>query len=118
VSYDFLMFKATVPVNSQDDLSEKTVELQSPDAVKGALAALFPSLSWRESFGNWWARAEDEDGHYEFQVGVEPSQAWSIHTSHRRSRRDAIANICKALGLVAFDGQAMTLIDERGERPA
>ena len=118
MSYDFLMFKAKVPINSQADLSESTVDFQSPELVMSALAETFPSLRWSKSGRAWWGHIEDADGRYEFQVSAEPSQAWSIHTSHRRSKRDAIPVICKALGLVALDAQAMKLIDERGERAA
>jgi hypothetical protein len=118
MSYDFLMFKANVPINSQADLSESTVDFQSPDVVMRALAELFPSLRWIESGRTWWAHVEHDDGRYEFQVDAEPSQAWSVHTSHRSSKRDNIPLICRTLHLVAFDGQAMKLIDERGKRAA
>src|SRR4051794_32909887 len=103
MSYDFLMFKANAPINAQADLSESTVDLQSPDSVMSALAPLFPSLRWNKSGRAWWARVDDEDGYYEFQVSAEPSQAWNIHASHQSSKRDAISLICRALGLVAFD---------------
>lgn len=118
MSYDFLMFKPNVRITSQADLSESTVDLQSPDVVMSALGQLFPSLRWNKSGRAWWAQVEDNDGYYEFQVSAEPSQAWSIHTSHRSSKHDAISLVCGALGLIAFDGQAMKLIDERGERTA
>jgi hypothetical protein len=118
MSYDFLMFKAKVVVNSQADLSDSTVDVQTPDVVMSALAKLFPTLHWKKSRRAWWAKVEDDDGYYEFQVSAEPSQAWNIHASHGTSTGDAIPRICKALGLVAFDAEAMKLIDEHGERDA
>jgi hypothetical protein len=118
MNYDFLMFKANTAVNSPADLSDSTVDFQSPDIVMSTLTKLFPTLRWNKSGRAWWAQVEDDDGSYEFQVSTEPSQAWSIHASHRSSKRGAIPVICRALGLVAFDGQAMKLIDERGEGDA
>ena len=35
---------------------------------------------------------------------------WSICTSHQAATRQLIPAICRALGVVAFDGQAGTLI--------
>jgi hypothetical protein len=118
MSYDFLMFKPKVVVNSPADLSDSTVDVQLPEVVMSTLAKLFPTLQWKKAGRAWWAKVEDDDGHYEFQVSTDPAQAWSIHASFGSSKRDAISLICETLGLVAFDGEAMTLIDERGERPA
>jgi len=120
MSYDFLMLKTSVPIDSQHDLSEDIVLVQAPEKVMAELSRLLPGLSWGKCFGGffWEALTEDEEGQYELHVPLEPSQSWSIRTSHRRGRRDLVARICKSLGVVAFDGQAMLLIDERGERPA
>lgn len=120
MSYDFLMFKANVPINSAQELSDETTLMQVPQTVMSELSAVIPGLSWSKAFGGqfWEATTEDGDGRYEFHVSLEPSQSWSIQTSHRREKRDLVRIICKALGVVAFDGQEMRLIDERGERAA
>ena len=120
MSYGFLIFKPKIQINSQHDLSEETVELQHPDHVMRALSELLPSLSWSRIYADsfWEALTEDDHGRYEFHVGPEIKEAWSINTSHRTTTRSLIPRICKALGVIAFDGQAMKIIDENGERPA
>jgi hypothetical protein len=80
---------------------------------------MFPGLAWsRTDDGGWFGSLSGEDAWYEFRVGPEPDYAWSIDTSHRTRTRKLIAPICKALGVIAFDGQAGLLIGLDGERPA
>jgi hypothetical protein len=120
MSYDFLMFKATVPVDSAAELSREKCEVQSPEGVMKALSVLVPSLRWTKAITGafWQAQATDEDGYYDFHVNVAPSPAWSVRTSFGRTTRKLIPTICKALGVVAVDMQAGKLIDQRGERSA
>jgi len=120
MSYDFLMFRPCVKIFSQNDLSKDTVELQDPQVVMHGLSSLFPSLSWQQwradSF--WEAQVESDGLWYEFHVGPGRDAAWSIKTSHRATNRPLVQRICRELGVIAFDGQAMLIIDENGARPA
>lgn len=120
MSYDFLIFKPRMPIRSQNDLSEDTVELQNPKIVMRALASLLPSLSWqqRREDSYWEAHVEDDGMWYEFHVGPGDDTAWSIKTSHRTTNHPLVPRICMELEVTAFDGQAMLIIDKNGTRPA
>ena len=112
MSYDFLVFKPRVPVRSMADLSEQAVAMQDAREVVAGLSRLYPALAWKESKlrdhqPRWQAQMEDDETWYEFSVESPSTLAWSIRTSHRASRRAAIAAICRSLGCLAFDGQAM-----------
>ena len=111
MSYDFYMMKPRLAIRSPDDLSEETLLEQEPSALVASLSALFPELAWRrETEGGWFGSLDGEDTRYEFRIDARPSLMWSIHTSHRTRTRNLIPLICNALGVLAFDGQACSLI--------
>jgi hypothetical protein len=120
MSYDFLMMKPKVEIRSQDDLSEETLFEQEPTVLVAALSAMFPELDWspRGGDGGWSGRLDGDDTWYEFLIAATPDYVWSIRTSHLTRRRGLIQPICAALGLIAFDGQAMVIIGPDGARPA
>jgi hypothetical protein len=119
MSYEYLMFKASAPIKSMNDLSEETVELQDPAGLMKQLSAILPALSWTRVDGSFWeALCDDGAARYEFRIPLTPKQSWRVHTSHRVTARPLVPILCSKMGLVAFDGQAMTLIDKDGERPA
>ena len=119
MSYDFMMMKPKVEIRSPNDIDENTLLEQDPDAVIAALSAMLPGLAWRrESDGRWFASHDGEDTWCEFNISSTPDLVWHIRMSHRTRERSLIASICKALGLIAFDGQAMAIVSADGERSA
>jgi hypothetical protein len=119
MSYDFLMMKPKVEIRSSADLGEDTLLKPEPADLVAALSAMFPELTWtRSRQGDWFGSLDGEDTWYEFLINAAPDHCWSVRTSHLTRRRSLIQPICKALGLIAFDGQALVIIDADGERPA
>lgn len=119
MSYDFLMFKPLVDVQSMDDLREEAVATLSGPEVMRELSQVFPALRWRrfgegESHDHFSAAHQDDETWYEFSVNAGESKSWSIRTSHRASERGEIAAICRRLGHIAFDGQVMRLVRTDG----
>jgi hypothetical protein len=111
MSYDFLMMKPKVEISSPDDLGEDTLLCQNPSVLVEALSALFPQLAWQKrDDGGWFGSLDGDDTWYEFRIDAEPDYVWSVHTSHRTNTRKLIPVICDALGVIAFDGQALRLI--------
>ncbi|TFZ08367.1 hypothetical protein [Ramlibacter humi] len=120
MSYDFLVFKPTVEVRSMADLSEEAMAPQQAAEVMAALSRLYPLLQWRDTSvpgapPHFGAQYEDGETWYEFSVESPSSLAWSIRTSHRATQRAVVAQICRTLGCLAFDGQAMTMIGPDGK---
>ena len=106
-------------IRSSADLGEDTLVKQVPSAIVQGLSELCPTVLWeRRDDGGWFGAFDGDDGRYEFVVGPEPDYAWSVLTSRRSPTRHLIQPICRTLGLIAFDGQAMWLIGPEGERPA
>jgi hypothetical protein len=119
MSYDFLMMKPKVEIRSSEEIGEETLLKPEPADLVAALSAMFLELSWsRSSKGDWFSSLDGEDTWYEFLIDATPDYCWSIRTSHLTRRRSLIQPICKALGLIAFDGQAGLIIGSDGERPA
>ncbi len=119
MSYDFLMMKPKAEIRSQHDLGEETLLKQESTELVAALSAMFPELAWSQrGDGGWFGSLQGEDTWYEFSIEPTPDYTWSIFTSHKTHRRSLIQPICKALGLIAFDGQAMVIIGPDGARPA
>jgi hypothetical protein len=120
MSYDFLMMKPAVEIRGQADIGEDTLLVQEPGAVVEALSTIAPTVVWRrEPDGAWFGAVEANDGRYEFRVGAEPELVWRINASRRARTHNLVPTICRALGLIAFDGQAMVIIGSDGmERQA
>ncbi|WP_342362723.1 hypothetical protein [Terrarubrum flagellatum] len=119
MTYGFMMMKPRVEIRSAADIDEPALLKQEPEKVKSALSAMLPALAWREEAGGgWFGSFDGDDGWYEFRIGSEPDYIWGVQTSHRASTRKLIGEICRELGLIAFDGQAGMIIDANGERPA
>jgi hypothetical protein len=108
MSYDFMMFKPVGEVKSPNDLSEETTAVIGSDAeIREALSRLYPEIDWQDDqFGSLNA----PDGWYEFRLYDPNGKSFAICTSHRAVERPLISEICRALGLVAFDGQLVKLI--------
>jgi len=107
MSYDFLMMKPTAAIQSP----EEVLALQDPETVKESLDRLAPQIAWRRvENGGWFGSLNGEDIWYEFRIGAAPDHMWSVCASHQAATRQLIPAICRALGVVAFDGQAGTLI--------
>lgn len=111
MSYDFLIFKLKMPIQSHMDLSEETTTIiGSGEEIKEKISTLLPATQWRLSNDHWWGTYQGEDTWYEFSVDNKETSCFSIHTSFRTDTRNAIKLICDALGVIAFDGQAGTII--------
>lgn len=113
MSYDFMMFRVTGNVRTPDDLAEETTKLHAPGSeLQVQLSRLYPTIEWHRSepqrvmFGN----LDGVDGWYEFMLYEDPNKTFSIKTSDGADTRWLIPEICEALGVVAFDGQAYALI--------
>jgi hypothetical protein len=108
MSYDFLMFKPVGELRSPDDLSEETTAvIGSPAEIRAALSQLYPETDWQDDL---FGRLDASDGWYEFRLSLDDQKCFSIRTSRRAASRRLIPEICRKLGLVAFDGQLVTLI--------
>ena len=118
MSYDFLLFKLTIPIQSPQDLSEaSTTSIGTGDDIQAQLTALFPDMGWHLAHGYWWGRLDTDQTWYEFCVQRAEQRAdivtsFSIHTSHRAKEYSVIHQVCQNLNLVAFDGQTNQLIGE------
>lgn len=111
MSYDFLMMKPSASIRSPEEVSEETLALQDPRTIVEALKRFAPRIAWhRTPDGGWFGSLDGEDTRYEFRIGEAADYTWSICTSHRTRTRSLIPAICHALGVVAFDEQAGTLI--------
>lgn len=120
MSYDFLIFKPRKPIRSMEDMEEGAFLQQDPVIVVNVLSEMNPSTNWsREPDGGWFGSLDSEDGWYEFRVPATPDLCWTIHTSRRTATRSLVPAICRALGLIAFDGQALVIVHPDGvSRPA
>lgn len=111
MSYDFMMLKPAAAIQSPEEVREEVLALQDPMTVIEGLDRLVPQIAWRHTDdGGWFGSLDGEDTWYEFRIGAAPDHVWSICTSHQATTRMLIPAICRALGVVAFDGQARTLI--------
>ena len=111
MSYDFLMMKPTAAIQSAEEVREEVLSLQDPKTVKEGLDRLCPQIAWeRTANGGWFGSLNGEDTWYEFRIGEAPDHVWSVCTSHQAATRQLVPAICRALEVVAFDGQAGTLI--------
>lgn len=111
MSYDFMMMKPLGVIATPDELGEQTLVLQEPQAIIDELSRLYPSTKWeRRASGGWFGSYEGADGWYEFTVHAGPDRIWSVATSQGAGSHDEIGKICRALGLIAFDGQTGELI--------
>lgn len=113
MNYGFRLYRVTAAVDSLDDIAEETTELLDPGSVlRERLSALYPRIHWHHAepdrliFGT----LDGDDGWYEFVLYEDPDRSLTINTSPSAITRWLIPDICQALGLVALDVQAYTLI--------
>jgi hypothetical protein len=108
-----MFFKPIGEVRSPDDLADETTSIiGSGGEIKEQLSRLFPAIEWRDDHEHRSIRGsvDGPDTWYEFRLTEEPDKSFTVHTSHLARERRLIAEICRELGLVAFDGQACALI--------
>jgi hypothetical protein len=113
MNYGFRLYKVTGAVRSPDDIAEETTELLDPGLmIRQRLAALYPRIQWHhaETDRLIFGTLDGDDGWYEFVLYEDPNRSLTINTSPSAVTRWLIPDICQALGLVALDAQAYTLI--------
>jgi hypothetical protein len=114
MSYDYMMLKPVGVLRTPDEIGPDRVDSQDPGQVVAELDRLFAAIAWsREADGGWFGTVTVDGDRFEFRVSGAVTVAWSVFTSHRADRRriaTTVGRICTALGVVAFDGQAMVLI--------
>jgi hypothetical protein len=116
MSYDFMMFKPVGELRSPDDLSEETTAvIGSVAEIREALSRLYPAIDWSPDGGQGviFGSLDGPDTWYEFYLYENDPKSFSVHTSFRTNERRLIPEICRELGLIAFDGQVYALL--RGE---
>ncbi len=119
MSYDFTMFKPRGTINSMAEIEPANLRLQDGDAIKTKLTALFPAIEWEDKGDRGWLGRLEADGTwYEFRIPAGDDECWNVATSEGNEEAELIVNICASLQLLAFDGQALTLIDANGRRSA
>ena len=117
MSYDFLMFKLKHEISACEGVTEEaTMPIGLGSEIKAQLSLLFPSTEWRFAHDYWWGRYHAEDTWYEFSIEDKETICFAVRTSLRAGKREAIKLICDFLGVVAFDGQAGTLIGSLSPR--
>ncbi len=113
MNYGFRLYKVTGAVHSPDDIAEETTELLDPGSViRQRLTALYPRIQWHhaETDRLIFGTLDGDDGWYEFILYEDPNRSLTINTSPTAVTRWLIPDICQALGLIALDTQAYTLI--------
>jgi hypothetical protein len=113
MSYGFRLYKVTGAVHSPNDIAEETTELLDPGTViRHRLSALYPRIQWyhAETDRLIFGTLDGDDGWYEFVLYEDPNRSLTINTSPTAVTRWLIPDICQALGLIALDAQAYTLV--------
>jgi hypothetical protein len=104
MSYDYMFFRSARHLNSHDEIDEgTTVPFGSDAEILALLRELYPGASVDAEGYGWLDPAEytgaihlSDDEHRVFYIAALP--------------REDVQKLCNALGLNAFDGQAMELI--------
>jgi hypothetical protein len=119
MSYDFMMLSPRGDLRSMADIVPSNLEPQNGAAIKAELSTLFPAIAWEDKGDRGWLGRLTVDGEpYEFRVQAGDDECWNINTPEENWDTPLIAKICKALLVVAFDGQALELIDGQGRKSA
>lgn len=114
-----MMFKPRRTINAMSEIEPANLCLQGGDGVRAELTGLFPGIEWEYKGDRGWLGRLTADGTwYEFRVPAGEDECWTIATSHDNDEPELISKICAAMRLLAFDGQALVLIDPGGRRPA
>jgi hypothetical protein len=104
MSYDYMFFRPPHRLASHDEIDEDTIiPFGSNENILTLLRKLYPSVSVdAEGFG-WLNPAE-----YIGEIYFPDDELRVFYIS--RIERDEVEKLCQVLGLAAFDGQAMELI--------
>jgi hypothetical protein len=105
MSYDYMFFQPTHRLASHEEIEEGTVlPFASKDEILALLRQVYPNATvdtdgygWLDPEGNTGAlHLPDDDGYPVFHI----SRIW----------RHEVQKLCNALGLTAFDGQKLELV--------
>jgi hypothetical protein len=119
MSYDFMMFAPRGAIGAMADIQPKNLRLQNSEAVKSQLAELFPAIVWEDKGDRGWlGKLSAGDDWYEFRLPGGDDECWTMSTAEDNDQPELVAKVCAALAVLAFDGQALALIDADGSRPA
>src|SRR6187551_2967711 len=103
MSYDYDFFRVSDNVRTPDDLIEENMKsIGTVAQIRSALRVAFPKANLNDS-GGWLDQAAS-------MGDVLFHDATGLSFSVSRIDIPAVQSICRALGVVAFDGQEMTII--------
>lgn len=119
VSYGYTLLRLRVPEGQTLDAAE-TLPLGSSEWVRAAVANVCENVIWDEQTATG-SYATDQ-AWYEFSIiRAAGADSLFVRSSLRQDSKPFIAALCDALGLNAFDAQAMLRYDpaarERGWQP-
>ena len=114
-----MVFAPRGEISAMADIQPKNLELQNSDEIKSALTKLFPATEWEDKGDRGWlGKLKADDDWYEFRLPGGDDECWTISTSEDNEQPQLVSTVCAELDVLAFDGQALALIDAKGTRPA
>jgi len=100
-----MFFRVKPAVRSPADITEENIEpIGTIDEIKSSLTAAFPKAKWWGNTG--WLDPDVPMGCFDLADRDPAIRCFSLS----RVDVDEVRLVCRALGLVAFDGQEMLLI--------
>jgi hypothetical protein len=112
MSYVYLLFKPLGPGPMSTWPAVQPEPLGTAEDLKARLAAIFPDVTWRPwAHGAWFGQTTPADPNacQELQLTPDENGQYRFVTA-RRTTREQLARLCRALDLVAFDPQQNELI--------
>jgi len=105
MSYDYMFFRVKLTVRSPAEITEENIEaIGTFDEIKSGLTAAFPKAKWWGNSG--WLDPDVPMGCFDLADRATAIRCFSLS----RVDVDEVKLVCRALGVVAFDGQKMSLI--------
>jgi len=105
MSYDYMFFRLKPDARTTEDFNEQNIEpIGTLDEIKSRLTEAFPKAKWWGDTG--WLDPDVPMGCFDLADDAVPPRCFSLS----RIDVDEVKLVCRALGVVAFDGQQMLLI--------
>jgi hypothetical protein len=110
VSYDYSLFEAPGPGPMSSWPADTLAVLGTAEEIQRRLAEIYPQATWKASGEGWFGQAEPPPANsIEFQLTPDDDGRFRSLTV-RRVTREQVADLCRALALVAVDAQTCELI--------